>query len=636
MIVKNEHKHIRNCLTALQPLMQAVKSELIIADTGSTDDTLEICKEFTDKAFTFKWIDDFAAARQSTLEKAVGEWFMFIDADEYLDSNITELADFLNDPFNKNAAATFVVRNYDATGKIWSDFSASRIARNLPSLKFQGRIHEGFVTEAEFVYLPTIVHHYGYAYETNEQINAKNKRNMNLMLKEYEKRPNDVRLMAHMSDSCPVKEREKYLEKAFNLIQHIEDLEDLQNKIHAELYTTKICYNLAVSYLEQSKFKEAANVCEKYFELTDGDKLSGSVDMYHSWANAETGLANYEKAYELYSKFFVQYVKYHSGEIASQDAATRSMMHISPDNFACNRYRAAVCLANLDKFDDAFAEMDKINIPDIILAHFADFLIAFRILINKSKRYGKYIDLYGKIDDDFLLDRLIGEMENFYFSHQGEQAKFRSALIETGADIPFVRLMKLIENESPDEIADYFNSLKNFESGHSEAVYLAIKNKVYIDGKIIGLSTHENIHRVFNLLIDRHKDYIMVVTEYFDIEKFTDNIATLFFGMTMLEKAVYEAQYIAPMVKEKLYDAFVRIIADYVVNVYNPELLNEKDIVVLPSMHRFGYYMSLAADALAVDNKVEYVKSLRNALAADNEMRDIVAVLTEKFKLSVH
>ena len=98
MIVKNEEKVLRRCLTSLQPLMNEIRCELIIADTGSTDSTVEIAKEFTSNVFHFEWIDDFAAARNSTLEKAKGKWFMFLDADEYLDDDISEILHFFKSP----------------------------------------------------------------------------------------------------------------------------------------------------------------------------------------------------------------------------------------------------------------------------------------------------------------------------------------------------------------------------------------------------------------------------------------------------------------------------------------------------------------------------------------------------------
>jgi glycosyltransferase involved in cell wall biosynthesis len=85
MIVKNEEKYLRKCLEALSPILKLVNSELIIADTGSSDDTVKIAEEFTKNVYYFEWCNDFAAARNSVMKRAKGSWFMSIDADEILD-----------------------------------------------------------------------------------------------------------------------------------------------------------------------------------------------------------------------------------------------------------------------------------------------------------------------------------------------------------------------------------------------------------------------------------------------------------------------------------------------------------------------------------------------------------------------
>ena len=95
MIVKNEEKYLERCLNGIKPILEQVDSELIIADTGSTDRTVEIARQFTDNVFYFEWIKDFAAARNSTLEKAQGEWYMFVDADEIFES-CDEIIHFFN------------------------------------------------------------------------------------------------------------------------------------------------------------------------------------------------------------------------------------------------------------------------------------------------------------------------------------------------------------------------------------------------------------------------------------------------------------------------------------------------------------------------------------------------------------
>lgn len=81
LIVKNEERHLKRCLDCLDGLMD----EIIIVDTGSTDNTKEIAKAYTEKVYDFEWIDDFAAARNFAISKASKEYIYVADADEVLD-----------------------------------------------------------------------------------------------------------------------------------------------------------------------------------------------------------------------------------------------------------------------------------------------------------------------------------------------------------------------------------------------------------------------------------------------------------------------------------------------------------------------------------------------------------------------
>ncbi len=89
MIVKNEERVLKRCLDSMADLMD----EIIIVDTGSTDDTKEIAHKYTDKIYDFAWIDDFAAARNFSFSKATMDYIYAPDADEVLDeANHEELA----------------------------------------------------------------------------------------------------------------------------------------------------------------------------------------------------------------------------------------------------------------------------------------------------------------------------------------------------------------------------------------------------------------------------------------------------------------------------------------------------------------------------------------------------------------
>lgn len=76
VITKNEEKMIKACLESVK-----WADEIIVYDNGSTDKTLEIAKKYTDKVFQYKQ-PDFATLRNNAMEKAIGEWVLYVDADE--------------------------------------------------------------------------------------------------------------------------------------------------------------------------------------------------------------------------------------------------------------------------------------------------------------------------------------------------------------------------------------------------------------------------------------------------------------------------------------------------------------------------------------------------------------------------
>ena len=69
MIVKNESAVLTRCLDSIADLMD----EIIIVDTGSTDNTKEIAAQYTSRIYDFKWASDFSAARNFSFSKATME-----------------------------------------------------------------------------------------------------------------------------------------------------------------------------------------------------------------------------------------------------------------------------------------------------------------------------------------------------------------------------------------------------------------------------------------------------------------------------------------------------------------------------------------------------------------------------------
>lgn len=83
MIVKNESSCLRKALESVKDAW-----EIVVVDTGSEDNTVDIAKEYTDKVYygeEYLWRDDFAFSRNQSLDKCTGDWVLIIDADERLE-----------------------------------------------------------------------------------------------------------------------------------------------------------------------------------------------------------------------------------------------------------------------------------------------------------------------------------------------------------------------------------------------------------------------------------------------------------------------------------------------------------------------------------------------------------------------
>jgi len=163
MIVKNEEKYLADALKSVQ----GVVDEIIVVDTGSTDRTVEIAREFGSKVFFYEWNDDFAAARNESLKHATGDWILMLDADERLDEHLKDNLRVFLIPTERPVRYQVFIRNYmrekDA-GSILGHYMV-RLFRKTPDTQFFGVIHEQIFPNTGIVTIPEeslVLWHYGY------------------------------------------------------------------------------------------------------------------------------------------------------------------------------------------------------------------------------------------------------------------------------------------------------------------------------------------------------------------------------------------------------------------------------------------------------------------------------------------
>lgn len=140
MIVRNEENTIARCLDSVK----GIPDEIVIVDTGSSDRTKEIVKEFTDKIFDFIWIDDFAAARNLAFSKATTDYILWLDADDVfadsdreqflkLKKNLDPLMDVVNMPY---------LLAFDQFGAVTFSLRRNRLVKRSKNFRWIGAVHE--------------------------------------------------------------------------------------------------------------------------------------------------------------------------------------------------------------------------------------------------------------------------------------------------------------------------------------------------------------------------------------------------------------------------------------------------------------------------------------------------------------
>lgn len=193
MIVKDEENFIDGCLKSVKDYVD----EMIIVDTGSTDRTVEICKSFGAQILTFPWNGSFSDARNYGLERATGDWILWLDADEVLDaSDAKKLREILED---EGLLLNVHLINYYGDSPDPNktfDIAHTRLFQNHKGFKFNNKIHEMLNANeiiAKFNEDPTIktvpikVYHYGYLDPVNKE-KKKSERNIGMLKDELKQK----------------------------------------------------------------------------------------------------------------------------------------------------------------------------------------------------------------------------------------------------------------------------------------------------------------------------------------------------------------------------------------------------------------------------------------------------------------
>ena len=252
-------------LKSLMHFKNNIPCEIILTDTGCNEEQRKMAEQYADAVYDFTWCDDFAAARNVGLKAAKGEWFMYLDDDEWFENPQEIIEFFRSGEYKEYNCASYIVRNYINTeGTIYEDSYPSRMVKLTENTKFVGKIHEYL----EPFDLPKktfsdFVHHYGYVYKNDEDKKKHGDRNIKPLIEMRKEHPGDPRWMCQLAQEYfAIKEYDKTLETCMQgleewhaLMQYIKYAPSHVGALYAYILIT---YETLEQYDEEEKWLKIA------------------------------------------------------------------------------------------------------------------------------------------------------------------------------------------------------------------------------------------------------------------------------------------------------------------------------------------------------------------------------------------
>lgn len=315
-IVKNEGKNLTH---SLKSLYKAV-DEIIIVDTGSTDNTIQIAKKYGAKVYACKWQDDFSAPRNFALAKASGGWIIFLDGDEYFSVETAHNLRGVIQKYDKSGRqGCLLIHRYDIdvdnSYEVLADTLMVRIFYNNPHYRYEGIIHEELLENGKpitelYVIEPEELKliHTGYSASMSKE---KAERNLRLLLKELMITDNPGRLYMYLADAylgLGDKEKAKYYaqkdiaqgrrattyaSRSYRILLQLslEEGESLSDRL-------KLCRNAVHDFPENPEFR--ADLAECLAALEDYAQAATEMELalanYHNYKGIEPMLFTAEQA----------------------------------------------------------------------------------------------------------------------------------------------------------------------------------------------------------------------------------------------------------------------------------------------------------------------------------------------------
>lgn len=621
MIVKNEGKVLRRCLESVKKIMSQLDCQLIITDTGSTDDTVKIAEEYADIVNTFEWCDDYSAARNAGLKLATGEWYAFIDGDEWFsDEGIRDVVAFFKSGEYKKFNSAFIMhRNYhDRDFYDYYDVQLLRFIKRTKDTCFVRTIHETLTCVEPTLSIKGYINHDGYIIEDAATLNTKRNKLNEAIERQLEDNFDDPSLLISYSSTVQnIDRKEQVLQRLLKYAQ------DNNNQI---MYNNAY-FKLIQFYIETARKATALTHAHSYIKDMSSRNFQISVDGYLALAQ----IFLQEKEYKLgveYLDLYLQGVKSHAKN--PNHSAAIEMHTIGKKSYEQMLIQAAALLIAHDpklsvkyyKMFDYDGSILYLEMYKHILAYYKETpeeIVLFAVIdtLHTIKSAQKRTELQQLLSE-FLFITINNDHIYSSLTSYPKDNLLVSAFVwlhtakTTGKALPTVRSVEQLANN--DAIAPYIATLMCMQ--------------VNIAPEVLHILNREQIISAAESLQDLDTDFLCeLAMKNINYAQKAKDIKELLFYITLLGHVFDILPKDNISVKILVATTAIDCTAAYAKMYYSPDLI-QHDIELLPPPHRFA----LRVNSTNKSNPTEYVKALRNAINSSPSMKAMAQLLLSAFE----
>ncbi|MCM1261263.1 MAG: glycosyltransferase [Butyrivibrio sp.] len=310
IITKNEAEHLEECLAALQ----TYNFEIVVVDTGSTDNSKEVALKYTNRVYDFEWINDFSAARNFAISRASHNVILSLDTDEFVKELDLEALDKLIQENPKSVGSVEMLNYFEDKGSIRYQTAMLDRLFNRKYYRFENPIHEVLTPIANIPYTsyktPIVVKHVGYL-GSKEFLDEKSLRNMELLREELKSEPENPYLYFQIAQCYMMMRDPEHAAEYFKTaLDH--------NPNPNDEYTRILVDNYGSILLDNMKVEEAMQFLSYYDYFNDNADYLCMIGRAYILANQPLkALPEFVKSLTASSRDSIEprYASYHIGFI---------------------------------------------------------------------------------------------------------------------------------------------------------------------------------------------------------------------------------------------------------------------------------------------------------------------------------